>query len=153
MYSQEDIEKKRLQALQRKNQRVLFDNNVNKKATVTSKNATSNQLLQNKTVNSIDRISNNFTNKYKNTNLVPNSNKFSTHINYRGKSQSSIKLQSMKNRFHPVANTTNFYGVQQVQEVQCFMISDNRFNVDMSVFDTNLVDLFKTIPSRLYSKY
>ncbi|XP_011493885.1 PREDICTED: SWI/SNF-related matrix-associated actin-dependent regulator of chromatin subfamily A-like protein 1 [Ceratosolen solmsi marchali] len=147
MYSKEDIEKKRQQALQRKNQRVLSYNNVNTESIGTSRNVSSNQLIQNNTANSITKISNN----YKIKGLMPNSNKLPVYRNYEGKSRSTIKLQSTKNRFNPVANTSKFYNIMPKLEVCCSMISNTRFTVDMKVFNTDLIDLFKTIPSKLYN--
>ena len=72
--------------------------------------------------------------------------------------------QSMKNdgsplkhyNFNPYDKPKSvlpFYGKTSVVTVNSQLISEDRFIVNLSTFSTAVIDVFKTIPSRLYSEY
>lgn len=70
----------------------------------------------------------------------------------RNGSFSSSKSHSPKPYDKP-ANPGQFYGKQNVVTGTCSLISDERFVVELSGFSQQAIEVFKTIPSRSYSKY
>lgn len=147
MYSKEEIERKRQQALERKKQNVPVPNNSPSTGST----------------NSLKSFMSNFTNKNSisymssgaNQNVAPNLSNKKPYGYSPNKSQSTIKQQSSANRYNPIASTTTrFYGNAEQCELTCLMTSSNRFVVEQSKYNEAIVNnLFKTIPSRLYGKY
>lgn len=159
MYSAEEIEKKRQLALQKKKEKEkLFNNCQSPGPSVTSKS-----ILNNHTNRNVPSYSGNQgIQKYLNN--FPGSNaKFSSHNQqsigtFKNKSESSFKKMGSQNRYNPLQKSTQkFYGSQPssepVCEIICSMISNDRFIADMTLFTPQVIDLFKTIPTRIYGNY
>ncbi|XP_031779096.1 SWI/SNF-related matrix-associated actin-dependent regulator of chromatin subfamily A-like protein 1 [Nasonia vitripennis] len=141
MYSKEEIERKRQQALERKKQNAPVPNN-------SPSTGSTNGFMSNFT----NKNSISYTSTAANQNVAPNLSNKKPYGYSQNKSQSTIKQQSSANRYNPISSTTTrFYGNVERCELTCSMISSNRFVVEMSKYNEALVNnLFKTIPSRLY---
>lgn len=46
--------------------------------------------------------------------------------------------------------TNSFYGKPQVIKAKCSLISEDRFQVDLSSYSEEAIGFFKTVPSRSY---
>lgn len=125
MYTQEQIEKKRQDALRKQQEKMNISNGTETKPPVAS---VSNQNFW----------------------FNANNNK---NNNYQAKSQSLFKQNIKTQRFNPTP-PKKFYGQQDAKcEVNCTMITNNRFAAEMSKYNEKLIELFKTIPSRLYGEF
>lgn len=49
--------------------------------------------------------------------------------------------------------STSFYGQNKVISGVCSLISEDRFKVELSAFSQPAIDIFKTMPTRIYSKF
>ena len=150
MYSKEEIERKKQEALARRNQKAVSNNAANTSA---PRNVIANNYNQPKTSNFGNNASRSPMSNYRNQNVTLNSsiNKAFAHAN----SYNKIQNKKQSNRFNPMGatSTKDFYGYcQQVCEATCSMLNNTRFAVETSLFHPTLIDLFKTIPSRLYGK-
>ncbi|XP_014210955.1 SWI/SNF-related matrix-associated actin-dependent regulator of chromatin subfamily A-like protein 1 [Copidosoma floridanum] len=138
MYSKEEIERKRLEALKRMQQKTVTSSGSVSTPNVTKPPAISNFINQNQS--SYYRNNENYSSK-------PNF----TNENYQNKSKRVFKQQGVSNRYSPMQRPNNFYGNQQPMcEATCVMLTNNRFAVETSSYHQKLIDLLKTIPSRLY---
>ncbi|XP_058804716.1 SWI/SNF-related matrix-associated actin-dependent regulator of chromatin subfamily A-like protein 1 [Phymastichus coffea] len=149
MYSKEDIERKRQEALERQRQKRLPSNSANP-TSVFQKNIDKSYPNQNakpslKNNNFKNCISNDGSNKV----TFNSSMKSFSYGNPQKKMPSSYKQQSILNRFSPI-NNNKFYGNQPACEVNCSIISSNRFAADTSIFHQPVIEILKTIPTRLY---
>lgn len=131
-YSQDQIEQKRLLALQRKAQKLTQNNAAG------SSNVSSNGVP---TQSAQSRESHNGTN-----------GKLQDVSRYKYDKDSSGVMRTPKrdNRPSPL-KAKNFFASSQVINGQCTMVSDTRFMVDVD-YNQQLVELFKTMPSRLYGE-
>lgn len=149
MYSKEDIEKKRQEALQRQRQKGLPNISANS-TSVSSENAKTNCSNQNAMPQS-GRISfQNFSNNDWSKKKFPNSS-IKTGNHSQNKAPSSYKQQAISNRHNPIANN-KFYGNRPSCEVTCSMISISRFAAETSIFHERVIEMYKTIPTRLYGE-
>ncbi|KAJ8680973.1 hypothetical protein QAD02_016760 [Eretmocerus hayati] len=147
-YSREDIERKREEAAQRKRQKELSQQpQKSSPASTPINNGYSNQ---NRTPNFGNGAKRHFGNSFQKHNSSPAYSNWNSNSSSSFKSKSSIKQQSSSNRFSPMAASHNFYGTKEMCEVTCFLISDSRFAVDQSIYNQKLIELFKTVPTRLY---
>lgn len=152
MYSKEEIERKRQQALERKKQNVPVPNNS---PSSNNSSIASTNRLKTFMSNFINKNSSSYTSSTANQNVAPNLSNKKPYAYSQNKSQSTIKQQTSANRYNPLSSTTTrFYGNIEHCELTCFMISSNRFVVETSKYNEALVNnLFKIIPSRLYGMY
>ncbi|XP_011330154.2 SWI/SNF-related matrix-associated actin-dependent regulator of chromatin subfamily A-like protein 1 [Ooceraea biroi] len=61
-----------------------------------------------------------------------------------------IRLDKSNNRFNPI-EPKNFFSRPFTRLTgKCYMISNNRFTVETSMFVPTIIDTFKTVPSNLY---
>ncbi|KAG5326033.1 SMAL1 protein, partial [Acromyrmex heyeri] len=120
MCTPEEIEKKRLLALQRRQQSQL-------KAQSTP---ISNQTHQQSKLNDNENIAR----QYK-TNLNGNEN-----IIRQNKTNNRFNPMELKKFFNPMVSVTG----------KCYMISNDRFAIELSAFIPEIIDTFKTVPSRIY---
>jgi len=118
----EEIEKKRLLALQRRQQSQL-------KAQSTP---TSNQTYQQSKLNDNEHIA-----RQIKKNLNDNEN--------------IIRQNKTNNRFNPIELKKIFNPMSVTGK--CYMISNDRFAIELSAFIPEIIDTFRTIPSRIYGKY
>lgn len=137
-YSQEEIEQKRLLALQRKKQAQVkntsFNSTVSKnRISSANSHATFNQNKSTNTVKPFERY------EAKNTQDKP---KFGYHSN-------TPKFNKHKERFNPMS-TKKFFGQKSRITGKCYMISDDRFTLETSSYFPPLIETLKTIPSRSY---
>nr|XP_031848346.1 SWI/SNF-related matrix-associated actin-dependent regulator of chromatin subfamily A-like protein 1 [Nomia melanderi] len=137
-YSQEEIEKKRLLALQRKQQSQVKNNLSNAGRTQSSTPSTSVINNENKSFN---------TNKL----FQHGGNKFSQ---FKSKFQNNsfnnnTKFNKQKERFNPL-ETKNFFGQKARITGKCYMISDDRFMLETSTYFPPVIEVYKTIPSKCY---
>ncbi|XP_014235599.1 SWI/SNF-related matrix-associated actin-dependent regulator of chromatin subfamily A-like protein 1 [Trichogramma pretiosum] len=141
MYSQEEIERKRQQALQRQQQKAACKPPVVSPLNAPKNNGNSYTSPKNSSSSSITNF------------FSPNSNRKSLGGSNQFKSQSAYKQQASANRYNPISSN-KFYGTQQNKpplcEAECSMISINRFTVDMSKYHLPLIEVFKSIPTRNY---
>ena len=153
MYSQEEIEKKRIAAMQLKQQKAAS-------SSVSASNNSSNNIFTNsysphsKAHVTSSKILNN-SNNSPNQSFKEN-NKLSTLNQW--KHPSSYKQQNASNRYNPIGNN-KFYGNQQNQSIQpkCeatfAMISSDRFAVETSIYHQKSIEIFKSIPTRIYGEF
>ncbi|KAG5334389.1 SMAL1 protein, partial [Acromyrmex charruanus] len=120
MCTPEEIEKKRLLALQRRQQSQL-------KAQSTP---ISNQTHQQSKLNDNENIAR----QYK-TNLNDNGN-----IIRQNKTNNRFNPMELKKFFNPMVSVTG----------KCYMINNDRFAIELSAFIPEIIDTFKTVPSRIY---
>ena len=129
MYSKEDIEKKRLQALAIKQRKYGNLNNATKSQGVpeTNKNIRSNE------------------------NNLPSTSKNSLFSKSESNKNSGVlKQQFQQNRFNPM-KAKNFYrNSDQLVIGNCYMVQNDRFAVDLSKYHPPVIDVFRTIPSKAY---
>ncbi|XP_018300731.1 SWI/SNF-related matrix-associated actin-dependent regulator of chromatin subfamily A-like protein 1 [Mycetomoellerius zeteki] len=116
----EEIEKKRLLALQRRQQSQL-------KAQSTP---TSSQIHQQSKLNDNENIA-----QQNKTNLNDNEN--------------IARQNKTNNRFNPI-EPRRFFNPMLSVTGKCYMISDDRFALELSAFVPEIIDIFKTVPSRIY---
>ncbi|CAL7946842.1 unnamed protein product [Xylocopa violacea] len=146
-YSLEEIEKKRLLALQRKKQSQIQNN-------------LSGSTIQNNSSSSAGNISSNATNAGINQNQSLSANKSFGHgpLKYadlkakfrKDPPKNNGKFNKQIERFNPIS-TQNFFGNKKPNITgNCYMISDTRFTLETSQYFTPLVETLKTIPSRSY---
>lgn len=108
MCSSEEIERKRLLALQRREQAQLkAQNNI-------SRNSPIHQQMKHKHNTSI------------------------------------VRQNKASNRFNPIEPRKFFSSLSATVTGKCYMISDDRFALETSLFVPKIIETFKTIPSRLY---
>lgn len=155
MYSAEEIEKKRQLALQKKKEKEKLNTSFsNASSSVTPKNVLNNHGNKNASHNSGTQSFQKYSNNFSNQNAKSSFNNYQSNGNFKNKSDSSLKKLGSQNRFNPMQKSTQkFYGSQSSQpvcEVICSMISNDRFSADITQFNTQLIDLFKTIPTRIY---
>lgn len=135
-YSQEEIEKKRLLAIQRKKQAQLKNSSFN--SINIGNNISSNDSIKNKSNN--------------NTKILGHGQ--SKYINFKTKfgsnsEKNNVKVNKQKERFNPIS-TQNFFGQKSSITGKCYMISDTRFILEISSYFPPLIEILKTISSRLY---
>ncbi|KAK1133916.1 hypothetical protein K0M31_011702 [Melipona bicolor] len=139
-YSKEEIEKKRLLALQRRKQAQLknipFNPNANTKNNVsfTNSNITANENISNTSKNVGQDLLRYVDNKAKFRN-----NSF----------KNNEKFNKKDGRFSPMS-TKKFFGEKSCITGKCYMITDERFVLETSSYFPPFVETIKTIPSRLY---
>lgn len=128
-YSQDEIEQKRLLALQRK-----------KEAQIKTHLSSNSAKLQN---------------NISSANIINNEKKLSNvtkplgHGNFgRNSIKSNTKFKNQKERFNPIESKA-FFGQKSRITGKCYMINDERFVVESSYF-LPLIETFKKIPSKLY---
>lgn len=140
-YSQEEIEKKRLLALQRKKESQLKNNsfipNTNTRNSITSANS-SIITNENKSYNS-PKVFGHGSSKY---------------VDYKAKSENNCfkhngKLNKQNERFNPMS-TKNFFGQKSCITAKCYMLTDERFVLETSSYLPPLVEAIKKVTSRLY---
>lgn len=131
MYSKEQIEEKRKQAILRQQQ---------KQQTTTAQNSSKTNQSNNSTPTNSGFSTKSF---YSNQ----NSNTFGN-----SKNQNVIKHQSPSQRFNPIKGGPNYFEkkIDEKISVTCQMISNERFAVDSSKYCLELNDLCKIIQSRTY---
>lgn len=136
-YSKEEIEKKRLLALQRRKQAQLrnipFSPNANTKNNVsfTNSNITANE-----------NISKNF--GQGSLRYVDNKARF------RNDSfKNNEKFNKKDGRFSPMS-TKKFFDKKSCMTGKCYMITDERFTLEISSYFPSFIETIKTIPSRSY---
>lgn len=61
-----------------------------------------------------------------------------------------MRQNKSNNRYNPI-EPKNFFS--QTVTGKCYMISDDRFALETSSFVPMIIELFKTIPSRIYGDY
>ncbi|KOC67201.1 SWI/SNF-related matrix-associated actin-dependent regulator of chromatin subfamily A-like protein 1 [Habropoda laboriosa] len=139
-YSQEEIEKKRLLALQRK-QHAQSKSNLSGSTNIRSNILSSNSNIivkENKSINVTKSLGNGAT-KY-----VDFKAKFGNNLN-----KSNTNFNKHKERFNPIS-TQNFFGQKSRITGKCYMITDERFTLETSSYFVPLIETLKTIPSRSY---
>lgn len=157
MYSAEEIERKRQLALQKKKEKEKsFNNSSNLGPSTTPKNVNNNQnknVTHNAGNQSIQKYFNNFPSQSTKSNVFG----YQSNESFKNKSDSSLKKLGSQNRYNPMQKSAQkFYGSQSSQpvcEVICSMISNERFAADITLFNSHLIDLFKTIPTRIYGNF
>jgi len=65
-------------------------------------------------------------------------------------SRNVMRQNKSNNRFNPI-EPRNFFS--QTVTGKCYMISEDRFALETSSFVPAIIELFKTIPSRIYGNY
>lgn len=139
-YSQEEIEKKRLLALQRKQHaqtKSNFCDSTNNKNSILSSNSNITRN-ENKSTNVIKPFG------YNKTKYVNFKAKFRNKLN-----NCNTNFNKRKERFNPIT-AQNFFGHKLKITGKCYMISDERFALETSSYFTPLIETLKTIPSRSY---
>lgn len=63
-----------------------------------------------------------------------------------------MRLNKLNNRFNPI-ETKNFFSRISFLTGKCYMISNERFAVEISSFAPEVIETFKTLPSRSYGNY
>ncbi|XP_012259547.2 SWI/SNF-related matrix-associated actin-dependent regulator of chromatin subfamily A-like protein 1 [Athalia rosae] len=127
-YSDSEIERKRLLAIQR---RELLTKKVSGGSPQAGQSPQSSNSLQSADTCAGNRFSNG-------------------HSSSRN--QFVMQSQIKNNRYNPL-NTkepTKFFNKQETATAKCFMKTDNRFAVDLPMFQQQVIEVFKTIPSRSY---
>ncbi|KZC09702.1 PREDICTED: SWI/SNF-related matrix-associated actin-dependent regulator of chromatin subfamily A-like protein 1 [Dufourea novaeangliae] len=135
-YSSEEIERKRLLALQRKQQAQIKSNSPN----IIKTGITIPSIIGNE-------------NKSSNTAKSPwhNRNRFGEFAAKSGNNsfKSNRKFAKQKERFNPI-ETKSFFGQKTCMTGKCYMISDDRFVLETSSYIPPLIEVLKTISSRVY---
>ncbi|XP_076674746.1 SWI/SNF-related matrix-associated actin-dependent regulator of chromatin subfamily A-like protein 1 [Andrena cerasifolii] len=139
-YSKEEIERKRLLAVQRKReaqvqQRLSNSPKIGSNALNASANSSipSNENKPYNTTKSFGYIGKNY-NEHKSGNYSFKSN---------------TKFNKQTERFNPI-KTTNFFGQKPHVTGNCYMISDERFALETSSYFAPIIETLKTIPSKSY---
>ncbi|XP_017752379.1 PREDICTED: SWI/SNF-related matrix-associated actin-dependent regulator of chromatin subfamily A-like protein 1 [Eufriesea mexicana] len=139
-YSQEEIEKKRLLALQRKKQAQLKNASINSPSTKSNMPSFNNNTVANK--NKLDNgtgSSGHGSSKYVDLKAKFGNNSIKNHA----------KFDRKKERINPIS-TSNFFAQKSRITGNCYMITDDRFVLETSSYFPPLVTVLKTIPSRSY---
>lgn len=130
--SPEEIEKKRLLALQKKKEAQLKAQNTFRNSSLhdefkhnENRNIKDNTVVRSNPMHEQSRHSD------------------STHI---------IRQDRPSNRFNPI-ESKNFFNKKTLVTGNCYMITDDRFAVELSTFVPEIIETFKTIPSRIYGMY
>ncbi|XP_071856734.1 SWI/SNF-related matrix-associated actin-dependent regulator of chromatin subfamily A-like protein 1 isoform X1 [Bombus fervidus] len=140
-YSQEEIEKKRLLALQRKKESQLKNNsfipNTNTRNSITSTN--SSIITNENKLNNSPKVFGHSSSKY---------------VDYKAKSENNClkhngKLNKQNERFNPMS-TKNFFGQKSCITAKCYMLTDERFVLETSSYFPPLVETIKKVSSRSY---
>lgn len=63
-----------------------------------------------------------------------------------------MRQNKSNNRFNPI-EPRNFFSQTVSVTGKCYMISNDRFALETSSFVPAIIEIFKTIPSRIYGKY
>lgn len=63
-----------------------------------------------------------------------------------------MRQNKSNNRFNPI-EPRNFFSQMLTVTGKCYMISDHRFALEISSFVPAIIEIFKTIPSRIYGNY
>lgn len=63
-----------------------------------------------------------------------------------------MRQNKSSNRFNPI-EPRNFFSQTSTVTGKCYMISDHRFVLEISSFVPVIIEIFKTIPSRIYGHY
>lgn len=137
-YSKEEIEKKRLLALQRRKQAQLrsipFNPNANTKNNVSF---TNNNIITNENISNTSK------------NFEQGSLRY-VDIKARNSSfKNNEKFNKKDGRFSPMS-TKKFFGEKSCITGKCYMITDERFALETSSYFPPFIETIKTIPSRLY---
>ncbi|KAF3426474.1 hypothetical protein E2986_04604 [Frieseomelitta varia] len=139
-YSKEEIEKKRLLALQRRKQAQLrnipFNPNANTKNNVSF---TSSNVITNKNISNTSKNFGQDSLRY-----VDNKAKFRNNS-----FKNNEKFNKKDGRFSPMS-TKKFFGEKSCITGKCYMITDERFTLETSSYFPSFIETIKTIPSRLY---
>lgn len=130
--SPEEIEKKRLVALQRRKEAQL-------RAQKTCKN------------NSLHDQFNYKENRNIKDNTVVRSSPMHEQSRH-SESTNIIRQERPSNRFSPI-EAKNFFNKKTLVTGNCYMTTDDRFAVELSTFVPEIIETFKTIPSRVYGMY
>lgn len=128
-YSKEEIELKRLQAIQRRKERESL-------------------RLSSHSINSVSSISN-VTNKYSILDINSSSEDSEVDESYQNKHDSPLKGILCQSRYDPLGYNSAFTHKKKC-EIKCCMISMYRFSVDTSFCNIELENVFKTIPTGVY---
>jgi len=67
-------------------------------------------------------------------------------------SKNIARQNKSNNRFNPI-EPRNFFTQRSTVTGKCYMISDDRFALEMSSFVPAIIDTFKMVPSRIYGKF
>ena len=140
-YSREEIEQKRLLAVQRKQQAHVQQSSSNyPKIGRNVLNASANNIPSNENkpyngTKSFGYRGNNY-NEHK---LKPGNNSF----------KSNTKFSKQTERFNPI-DATSFFGQKSRVTGKCYMISDDRFALETSSYFAPLIETLKSIPSKSY---
>ena len=139
-YSKEEIERKRLLAVQRKQQAHTQQSSSNSpKIGSNALNATANNSIpfnENKSYNATKSFG--FRGK-----------NYNEHKSGSNSFKSNTKFNKQTERFNPIKATT-FFGQKSHVTGKCYMISDNRFTLETSSYFAPLIETLKTIPSKSY---
>ncbi|KAK2584538.1 hypothetical protein KPH14_006907 [Odynerus spinipes] len=137
-YTQKEIEAKRLLALQKRKQvipkvQVPFDpgkiqSNVNKQTHVT-----------------------NFAQNVRNLPSITKNPKFISpkRRNFNKNEGGPMRSHKKDNRYKPM-EAQKFFGINSIVTAKCYMITNERFAVEMSSYVPAVIELFKTINSKIY---
>ncbi|XP_031368111.1 SWI/SNF-related matrix-associated actin-dependent regulator of chromatin subfamily A-like protein 1 isoform X2 [Apis dorsata] len=138
-YSQEEIEKKRLLAIQRKKQAQLKNSSFNSTNIGNNISSNDNILINENKLNNSTKVLGHGQSKYINfkTKFGNNSDK------------NNAKFNKQKERFNPIS-AQNFFGQKSSITGKCYMISDTRFTLEISSYFPPLIETLKTISSRSY---
>ncbi|XP_076654181.1 SWI/SNF-related matrix-associated actin-dependent regulator of chromatin subfamily A-like protein 1 [Halictus rubicundus] len=137
-YSQEEIERKRLLALQRKQQ-------AQGKSNASSTVKTQNNVPSTSIINNENKSFNTYKPFHRGENKPAD-----FKAKFRDNSfKSNTKFNQQKERFSPIA-TKSFFGQKARVTGKCHMISDNRFVLETSSYLPAIIEVCKTIPSRSY---
>lgn len=63
-----------------------------------------------------------------------------------------MRQNKSNNRFNPI-EPRNFFNQTLSVTGKCYMISNDRFALETSSFVPEIIEIFKTVPSRIYGKY
>ncbi|KYN17633.1 SWI/SNF-related matrix-associated actin-dependent regulator of chromatin subfamily A-like protein 1, partial [Trachymyrmex cornetzi] len=118
--SPEEIEKKRLLALQRRQQSQL-------KAQSTSISNRTHQLS-----------------KLNDNENIAQQNKTNLNVN-----ENILRQNKTNNRFNPI-EIRKFFNPMVSVTAKCYMVSIDRFAIELSAFIPEIIDTFRTVPSRIY---
>lgn len=67
-------------------------------------------------------------------------------------SRNVARQNKSNNRFNPI-EPRNFFSSTSIVTGKCYMISDDRFALETSSFVPAIIEIFKTIPNRIYGNY
>lgn len=133
-YTQEEIEKKRLEALQRKQQIQSKVKSPFDPGKV--------QRNQNKPITSFSQSTSSFQRSITDPILrsEPNNSRIGPMRTYK-----------TNNRYTPMT-PQKFFGINSVITGKCYMITNERFAIETSSYLSSVIEVFKTVDSRIYGK-